>query len=108
MLTCSGMGAKLRSYHLLHILYITGLIIYIIFCNNLLKMFPILTGTYLFVLGSLKEKCAIDLEEVRTNWISNQTPGATGCNIFIADFVDLSNNKYAKTVINLNTKITET
>lgn len=47
----------------------------------------------------------MELEEARTNWISKQTPGPGGVNIFIADFIDLSDNKFAKTVINLNMKI---
>lgn len=59
------------------------------------------------VLGSLKEKCATDIEKSRTSWIGQQKPGAGGVNIFIADFVDLSNNQFAKTVVNLNSKIAD-
>lgn len=57
------------------------------------------------LLSSLRQKCALDFENTRTEWISNQTPNENGVNIIIADFIGLSDNLFPKTVINLNLKL---
>ncbi|XP_072388889.1 PI-PLC X domain-containing protein 3-like [Diabrotica undecimpunctata] len=54
---------------------------------------------------SLKKTCGIKFEEPRSNWIENQTPGANGLNIIIADFIELTDCRYVKEVINLNQKL---
>ncbi|XP_056646502.1 PI-PLC X domain-containing protein 3-like [Diorhabda sublineata] len=64
-------------------------------------------GWYIFknLYSSLKKKCAIKLEESRSNWIENQSPGEGGMNIIIADFIELSDCKYVKEVVNVNQKL---
>lgn len=57
------------------------------------------------VFTSLKQKLAIDFEDQRTGWIAKQIPGRKGVNIVIGDFVDLADNLFTKTVINLNLKL---
>ncbi|CAH1186138.1 unnamed protein product [Phyllotreta striolata] len=55
--------------------------------------------------SSLKKKCAVKLEEAKSNWLENQRPGPGGLNIIIADFVELSDCRYIKEVIELNQKL---
>ncbi|CAH1102415.1 unnamed protein product [Psylliodes chrysocephalus] len=57
------------------------------------------------VFSTLKEKCAAELENDRSNWIENQRAGSGGLNIIIADFIDLSDNRYVRDVINVNQKL---
>ncbi|XP_060522265.1 PI-PLC X domain-containing protein 2 isoform X3 [Cylas formicarius] len=67
---------------------------------------PSLSYIFKNLFSNLKDKCGFDLEDIRTRWISKQCPGPNGgFNIVIADFVDLSDNLFAKTVINLNLKL---
>lgn len=69
----------------------------------------ILTPSLADVLGNmfstLKQKLAIDFEDKRTGWISKQIPGRGGVNVIIGDFINLSDNLFTKTVINLNLKL---
>ncbi|CAH1128948.1 unnamed protein product [Ceutorhynchus assimilis] len=61
------------------------------------------------LLTSLKQKCAIEFQSTRSQWISNQTPaGKNGVNVIIGDFVDLGRDAFTKAVINLNLKLLET
>ncbi|VEN53066.1 unnamed protein product [Callosobruchus maculatus] len=66
----------------------------------------ILTPSYTFIIAhlfsSLKQKCAIDFEKQKLDWIDHQKPGDSGMNVVITDFVELSDCKYVKDVINLN------
>ncbi|KAF7270958.1 hypothetical protein GWI33_016115 [Rhynchophorus ferrugineus] len=55
--------------------------------------------------NTLKQKLAVEFEDLRTGWVSKQIPGRGGINIVIGDFVDLSDNLFTKTVINLNLKL---
>lgn len=52
--------------------------------------------------GTLKEQCAVKFESKRMEWITEQTPGKSGVNVIIVDFVDLTDNEFSKAVINLN------
>uniref|UniRef100_A0AAR5PJL2 Phosphatidylinositol-specific phospholipase C X domain-containing protein n=1 Tax=Dendroctonus ponderosae TaxID=77166 RepID=A0AAR5PJL2_DENPD len=54
------------------------------------------------VLSTLKEQCAVKFESKRMEWIAEQTAGTGGVNVVIVDFVDLADNEFSKTVINLN------
>ncbi|XP_057664806.1 PI-PLC X domain-containing protein 3-like [Diorhabda carinulata] len=54
------------------------------------------------VLSSLEEECAKKLENYRSKWIEAQVAGECGLNIIIADFIDLSDCKYVRDVINVN------
>lgn len=67
-------------------------------------------GWFIFqnLFSSLKKQCAVKLEESKSNWIENQSPGPGGLNIIIADFIELSDCKYVKDVINLNQKLIAT
>ncbi|KAH1025206.1 PI-PLC X domain-containing protein 3 [Dendroctonus ponderosae] len=69
----------------------------------------ILTPSLADILGNmfttLKQKLAVDFEDLRTGWISKQIPGRRGVNIIIGDFVDLADNLFTKSVINLNLKL---
>ncbi|CAH1984240.1 unnamed protein product [Acanthoscelides obtectus] len=66
----------------------------------------ILTPSYGFIIthlfSTLKQKCATDFEKQKLDWIDHQKPGETGMNVVITDFVELSDCKYVKDVINLN------
>ncbi|XP_050298063.1 PI-PLC X domain-containing protein 3-like isoform X3 [Anthonomus grandis grandis] len=66
---------------------------------------PTLTDILFNSCTTLEQKLAIDFEDLRTGWISKQTPGRRGVNIVIGDFIDLSDNLFTKTVINLNLKL---
>lgn len=54
------------------------------------------------VLGTLKQKCAVEFNDERIEWISRQVPGNNGVNVIIVDFIDLEDDIFSKTVINLN------
>lgn len=54
------------------------------------------------VVGTLRQKCAVDFNDERIEWISRQVPGNNGVNVIIADFIDLEDDIFSKTVINLN------
>ncbi|XP_076257580.1 PI-PLC X domain-containing protein 3-like [Rhynchophorus ferrugineus] len=60
------------------------------------------------LLSTLKQKCAVDFESSRTAWILEQEPGANGVNVIIGDFVDLSDDVFSKSIINLNSKLLTT
>lgn len=53
-------------------------------------------------LSSLEEECAKKLENDRSKWIEAQVAGEGGLNIIIADFIELSDCKYVRDVINVN------
>lgn len=55
-------------------------------------------------IGTLKKKCAKPLEKTKSEWIISQKVGPGGANIIISDFVEMSSNKFAKEVIDLNGK----
>ncbi|XP_066248748.1 PI-PLC X domain-containing protein 3-like [Euwallacea similis] len=57
------------------------------------------------LLTTLKQKCAVDFQAARIEWIVSQAPGPNGVNVIIGDFIDLDDNKFSKTVINLNSKL---
>ncbi|KAL1497906.1 hypothetical protein ABEB36_008788 [Hypothenemus hampei] len=57
------------------------------------------------LLSTLKQKCALDFEDARTQWISAQKPGQYGVNIVLGDFIDLSDDLFSRSVINLNSKL---
>ncbi|XP_028129873.1 PI-PLC X domain-containing protein 3 [Diabrotica virgifera virgifera] len=59
-------------------------------------------------LSSLEEKCAKELELDRLKWIEAQKAGRGGLNIIIADFIELSDCKYVKDVINANQSLLNT
>ncbi|XP_072387265.1 PI-PLC X domain-containing protein 3-like [Diabrotica undecimpunctata] len=59
-------------------------------------------------LSSLEEKCAKELESDRIKWIEAQKAGKGGLNIIIADFIELSDCKYVKDVINTNQSLVNT
>lgn len=53
----------------------------------------------------MRTKCALQLEEARLKWIENQKPSEKGLNIVIADYVELSEYKFIRGVIELNGKL---
>lgn len=62
--------------------------------------------------SSLKEKCAVKVSKEMTDWIKVQQPGPFSINenqptsnVFIADFIELNNFQFSRTVIALNEKI---
>lgn len=57
---------------------------------------------YFLVVGTLKQKCAVEFNDERIEWISRQVPGNNGVNVIIVDFIDLDDDIFSKTVINLN------
>lgn len=64
--------------------------------------------------GSVRDSCGKRVLTKLNDWIGKQTVGRNSFpsfNVFIADFVDLEEDKFTKTVINLNfnslTEITE-
>ncbi|CAG9767096.1 unnamed protein product [Ceutorhynchus assimilis] len=66
---------------------------------------PKLSDILANIFTTLKQKLAIDFEDLRTGWISKQIPGRGGVNIVIGDFVDLADNLFTRAVINLNIKL---
>lgn len=60
-----------------------------------------------FLLGSLKNRCVLPLEQEKYNWLKRQSPGVGGINIVISDFVEYKNYQFCKEVINLNLKLLE-
>jgi len=75
----------------------------------------VLTPTYRFIIAriysSLKNKCAEEVVDNCKAYIESRKPGpfkeyeARTSNVFIADFVDLEDNYFAKAVIDLNMKL---
>lgn len=75
----------------------------------------ILTPDAKFILprfySTLRKKCAKKVESQLINWVKDQSPGRfeegekPRSNVFIADFVDLNNNNFSKSVIDLNLKL---
>lgn len=75
----------------------------------------VLTPTSSFIIrrfySSLRNKCAKKVDRECTEYIKSQKPGpfrendTPKCNVFIADFVDLYDNLFTKTVIDLNMKL---
>ncbi|KAK9708818.1 hypothetical protein QE152_g26995 [Popillia japonica] len=69
----------------------------------------VLTPTCNFIFrnlfGSLKSKCVIPLEKMKYKWLYNQTPGPRGVNVIISDFINMTEEKFAKAVIGLNEKL---
>lgn len=62
--------------------------------------------------SSLKKKCAVKVCKKLTDWIKVQRPGPFSLNanqptsnVFIADFIELKNFQFCRTVIALNEKI---
>lgn len=62
--------------------------------------------------SSLKKKCAVKVCKKLTDWIKVQRPGPFSLNanhptsnVFIADFIELKNFQFCRTVIALNDKI---
>lgn len=61
--------------------------------------------------STLRKKCAKQVDYQMTDWIREQTPGLfeegdkPRSNVFLADFVDLRNNNFSRTVIDLNMKL---
>lgn len=60
--------------------------------------------------SSLRKKCAKKVDSEMTDWIKEQIPGTWDDdqprpNVFLADFVDIRNNNFTRTVIDLNMKI---
>lgn len=64
--------------------------------------------------STLRKNCAKKVDKEMLDWIKDQTPGEFGVgdkpksNIFLADFVDIRDNNFARNVISLNSKILET
>lgn len=62
-------------------------------------------------LFSLKSRCAKKVIKKLSSWIQEQQPGPfiegekPTCNVILADFIDLSNTKFCKMVVDLNSKI---
>lgn len=54
--------------------------------------------------GSVKESCARNVLRKLNEWIGRRVAEATEStfNVFLADYVDLDEDKFAKTVIKLN------
>ncbi|CAH1160288.1 unnamed protein product [Phaedon cochleariae] len=69
----------------------------------------ILTPSAWFILkhlfSNLKEKCAVDFDNDRLEWISRQSPGDGGANIIITDYIELSDCQCVRDVINLNREL---
>lgn len=75
----------------------------------------ILTPDARFILprfySSLRKKCAQRVDLEMTPWIEEQTPGEfvdgekPKSNVFLADFVDIRNDNFCKTVVDLNLKL---
>ncbi|XP_066139925.1 PI-PLC X domain-containing protein 3-like [Euwallacea fornicatus] len=57
------------------------------------------------LLTTLEQKCAVDFQPARIEWIVGQVPGPHGANVIIGDFIDLDDNEFSKAVINLNSKL---
>lgn len=63
--------------------------------------------------STLRKNCAKKVDKELLEWIREQTPGEFNVgdkprpNIFLADFVDLRDNNFARTVVALNLKILE-
>lgn len=61
--------------------------------------------------SSLRKKCAKKVDCELTDWIKEQTPGRfregekPTSNVFLADFIDIRNNNFAKIVVDLNMKL---
>jgi len=61
--------------------------------------------------STLRKKCAKKVDSLMTDWIKEQSPGMFKdgdkplSNVFLADFVDIKNNNFSKTVIDLNMKL---
>lgn len=80
------------------------------YCSQL-----VLTPTTSFILprfySSLKNKCAKKVESQCKQFLELQKPGpfnkneSPNSNVFLADFVDLNDNDFIKTVIDLNVKL---
>lgn len=54
------------------------------------------------ILGSLKKKCVVPLQQLKYQWIREQHIGPSGVNIIIADYVDLLDSQFSKEVVSLN------
>lgn len=74
-----------------------------------MKLIPF--GIYRFY-SSLKKKCAKNVSKKLTKWIKLQQPGPFSLNadqptsnVFIADFIELNDFEFCRTVIGLNNKI---
>lgn len=63
--------------------------------------------------STLRKNCAKKVDTELLDWIKEQTPGEFSLgdkpksNIFLADFVDIRDNNFARTVVSLNSKILE-
>ena len=61
--------------------------------------------------STLRKKCALKVDSQMIDWIKEQSPGnfeedsQPNSNVFIADFVDLFDNLFTKTIIDLNMKL---
>lgn len=42
---------------------------------------------------------------MKYKWLYNQTPGPRGVNVIISDFINMTEEKFAKAVIGLNEKL---
>ncbi|XP_055592727.1 PI-PLC X domain-containing protein 3 [Uranotaenia lowii] len=62
-------------------------------------------------MSSLRATCAKEVERKLLDWVKAQVPGPFGaddkpkCNVFLADFIDIQDNNFCKTVVSLNKKI---
>lgn len=55
--------------------------------------------------GNLKKFSGLQLLSKKLHWVKEQTPGARGVNVIIADFVDIQDQNFCRTVIDLNQKL---
>lgn len=55
--------------------------------------------------GNLESKCGIPCNRAIIPWLEKQSPGEKGINIVIADFINMYNFPYSKTIIQLNAKL---
>ena len=61
--------------------------------------------------SSLRKTCAKKVDDKLLSWIQDQEPGAFGegqcgkANVFLADFIDIKDNNFSKTVVDLNQKL---
>lgn len=76
-------------------------LIFLLLLSFLLKGFVI---RHFF--GNLKKSCAVPCLNTVLPWINDQHPGRYhGVNVIIADFVELNNAVFSKTIIDLNYKL---
>lgn len=83
--------------------------VFLLFCS-----FPRFNNIFSFYrfYSSLRKKCAFRVTKGLTDWIKVQCPGPfefngnqPTCNVFIADFIELNNFEFSRTVVELNSKI---